>query len=261
MGGHGARDSGAARGANPRAAGDARLRRPTAVRRIPRGLAEQPERRRDRRRGYRDALPAPGVQAGVRRAVRGLRLRRPQPHIARHAGRDRRAPRPRAGEGNRRAGTVLPRRPHPRGGRDDGGGQAADNRGAVRALPHEGAAGHGGESGHRLYARSSGGLHHPQRGGRPERGVRRVARRRGRPRHRPVRRDGDVHNPADAERACRARSAAAQIRGRGDSRQRYNAAGVLHLDGKRRSGVSRRRRSRGLPAVRRRRFDGHVPSV
>ena len=63
----------------------------TGLRRLPRRAARQPQRRHRPRRRHRDARPAPHHPAGVRRAVRGLRLRRAQPRLAGDAADARRA--------------------------------------------------------------------------------------------------------------------------------------------------------------------------
>jgi hypothetical protein len=141
--------------------------RPTPERRLPSTpsprTARRPQRQHHRCRDHRDARPAPHHQAGLRRPVRGLQLRQPQPvsqamqacWMSCTNTASKRKPTPWR---NSTPASQRARRRHRRRR-----GQAEDRRRALRqvlpqCLPQDDRA-----PGHRLHPGGGRGLHHPQR--------------------------------------------------------------------------------------------------
>ena len=257
----------------PRRRRDLRASR-AAHRRTARPAAERGARRLVRRlspgvEGFDQHVDHPGPRhrhdgaaradaARLRGAVRGLRLRRGQSRGPRARRAARRLRRVRARERDARPRGLLRERAAAGARARQQRGAPARADGAVReVLLHRLEEG-GRPARHRLHAGRDRRLHPPQRGTRPETGVRPRAERRGRARAGPVHRHRHLPGPAAAVRADPRRRPDAEVPRRA-ARERDRAARLLHRGRARRRGVPRPPRGRRrLRAVPRHRADRHV---
>ena len=211
----------------------ARIRRHRGRREVQRFPHRAPAgHQRRRHTGCRrlDAGPALHHQARLRRAFRRRRVRPPQPYCA-GDGQDDRAPRKRARHRQRDEGVGPVLRQHPAAHQPGGGrrSQAADYERPLRRVLQTGDAKDRRVPRHRLHACRGGGLHPAVGRGRAARGVRRLARQRGRPRHRPVRWNRNVHRAPYLRRVHRAGRLSPQVCWR-TPRKRDSPPRLLHRD-------------------------------